>query len=291
MKIISPYGQPQRWLKGNLHVHTNRSDGSQDLDAVVAAYRDDNYDFLAITDHRKLSDGASGEAGGMILFRGEECNSERESGKPVFHIVAINTREQIGMRDTGQEIIDEINRQGGLAIVAHPRWSWLPYETFDELTGYAVFEVVNGGCVKGTSRGTASDYWDRYMTKYKKPILAVGTDDAHHAEHEFATGWTMVNSERSPAAILKAIRNGDCYATSGPRIETIRVDEESITLHTSSARMVKFISVHGEVIAWVEGEHVKRATYRPKGDEVYVRAEVYGHDNEVAWTNPFFIEP
>jgi hypothetical protein len=69
------------------------------------------------------------------------------------------------------------------------------------------------------------------------------------------------------------------------------VDDESITLFTSSARTVKFVSLRGETRAWVDGEHVKRATYRPKGDEVYVRAEVYGHDGETAWTNPFFIEP
>ncbi|MHC4714742.1 MAG: CehA/McbA family metallohydrolase, partial [Planctomycetota bacterium] len=270
MRITSPYTEPQRWLKGNLHVHTNRSDGTDEPDDLVAMYRDDNYDFLSITDHLMLSEGASPAADGMIMFRGEECNTETESGKPILHIVAIDTREQIGRRDTGQEIVDEIKRQGGLSIVAHPRWSFLPYEMFDELTGYDVFEVLNGGCVKGTSRGIASDYWDRYMTRRGRAIFAVGTDDGHGSPHDFATGWTWVNSEKDPRAILEAVRAGNCYASSGPRIETIRVDDESITLFTSSARTVKFVSLRGETRAWVDGEHVKRATYRPKGDEVYV---------------------
>lgn len=40
-------------IKGDLHVHTNWSDGSHDLDAVVAAARKRRYAYVAITDHTK----------------------------------------------------------------------------------------------------------------------------------------------------------------------------------------------------------------------------------------------
>jgi hypothetical protein len=104
-------------------------------------------------------------------------------------------------------------------------------------------------------------------------------------------GWTFVNAEKSIESITAALRRGDMYSTCGPRIETTRIANGRITLHTSSAKAVKFISRGGNVIASVAGEHVKVASYEPKGDETYIRAEVHAHDGRIAWTNPFFIKP
>lgn len=38
---------------GDLHMHTNRSDGRHDPENVAASYRGHGYDFLAITDHKR----------------------------------------------------------------------------------------------------------------------------------------------------------------------------------------------------------------------------------------------
>lgn len=38
---------------GDLHMHTNLSDGSHDPENVAATYRSHGYDFLAITDHHR----------------------------------------------------------------------------------------------------------------------------------------------------------------------------------------------------------------------------------------------
>ncbi len=46
-----PFRQPGRFFKGNLHTHSTRSDGALEPEAVVAAYREHGYDFLALTDH------------------------------------------------------------------------------------------------------------------------------------------------------------------------------------------------------------------------------------------------
>ncbi len=40
-------------IRGDLHVHTNWSDGSHDLDTIVAAAREKGYRYIAITDHTK----------------------------------------------------------------------------------------------------------------------------------------------------------------------------------------------------------------------------------------------
>ena len=46
-----PFRQPGRFFKGNLHTHSMRSDGALEPEAVIAAYREHGYDFLALTDH------------------------------------------------------------------------------------------------------------------------------------------------------------------------------------------------------------------------------------------------
>jgi len=289
MRIVSPYTNPQLWLKGNFHTHTNSSDGLDTAEAVVAMYRDDNYDFLAITDHREFHDGKAQDAGKMLVIAGQECHIGRDTEAFEYHVVSLGAKRHVEDQDSGQAIIDEIRRAGGLPIVAHPRWSYMPYEVFDELEGYAAFEVYNGGC-SDVDRANSSDYWDWSLTRRARPMWGVGCDDMHKPAHDFASGWTWVNAEKDEASILSAIERGDFYASGGPRIENIRVDESGITLYTTSARFVKFLSREGTVVKWAEGKHVKSARYEPVGGETYVRAEVHAHDGTIAWTNPFFIE-
>ncbi|NWF99196.1 MAG: DNA polymerase/3'-5' exonuclease PolX [Nitrospirae bacterium] len=40
-------------IKGDLHVHTKRSDGSHDYDELISAAREAGYEYIAITDHSK----------------------------------------------------------------------------------------------------------------------------------------------------------------------------------------------------------------------------------------------
>jgi predicted metal-dependent phosphoesterase TrpH len=40
-----------RWYRGNLHTHSNRSDGAAPPEQVVEEYRAAGYDFLVLSDH------------------------------------------------------------------------------------------------------------------------------------------------------------------------------------------------------------------------------------------------
>jgi hypothetical protein len=45
------------WFKGNLHTHTFWSDGDEFPESVVQWYKDNGYDFLALTDHNIILEG------------------------------------------------------------------------------------------------------------------------------------------------------------------------------------------------------------------------------------------
>lgn len=50
-------GEPWHWYRGNLHTHTLWSDGNDFPEMVVRWYRENGYQFLALSDHNVLSEG------------------------------------------------------------------------------------------------------------------------------------------------------------------------------------------------------------------------------------------
>ena len=44
-----------KWYKGNIHTHTNESDGDSDPKTVVNFFVEANYDFLVLSDHNHVT--------------------------------------------------------------------------------------------------------------------------------------------------------------------------------------------------------------------------------------------
>lgn len=51
------FDERRKWYRGNLHTHTTVSDGRYTPEEAIALYQRMGYDFLALTDHWKLSQG------------------------------------------------------------------------------------------------------------------------------------------------------------------------------------------------------------------------------------------
>ena len=47
----SMFAAPGRFFRGNLHTHSDRSDGALSAEEVCRRYKAQGYDFIAITDH------------------------------------------------------------------------------------------------------------------------------------------------------------------------------------------------------------------------------------------------
>jgi predicted metal-dependent phosphoesterase TrpH len=91
--------------KGDLHMHSTYSDGTQSVPYMVAKSREAGMDFIAMTDHRvfKASEEARSWARAnkmsMIVFRGEEVNYPLGIG----HIVSLNAGRSVSDRFTIHE--------------------------------------------------------------------------------------------------------------------------------------------------------------------------------------------
>lgn len=280
--LVHPYHGSGRWLRGNLHTHTTNSDGQFPLTELVRHYKELGYDFLVITDHDKLTP-VDGVATSLILMQGCEVSS---GGK---HVIGLGISEPIDPNLPRQVAIDAINEQGGVAILSHPNWGetfchW-KQEDLESINGHAGIEVFNGNILRDTGSPLASDRWDMLLSQEHR-VWGYGVDDTHN-ELDLANGWTMVLAdEPTPDAILKALRDGRCYASSGVFFEAIEVDNDTIRIVTQNADRIAFVGKHGRWLKWVNNQ---RAEYRINGNEGYVRVEAYGHYGSVGWTQPFFV--
>lgn len=282
-RIIHPYQGSGRWLRGNLHAHTTRSDGELSPEELVRAYEAAGYDFLAITDHDMLTP-VEEISTRLILLPGCEVTAGGS------HMVALGVSlEPIDPFQPRQAVVDAINAQGGIAIPAHPNWerafSHWKQEELASLQGYAGVEVFNGLVRRHPGNPVASERWDLLLSEGRR-LWGYGSDDTHQAL-DIAAGWTMVlTQERTKEAILQALRAGSCYASSGVFLHAIEVETDRIRIVARNADRIVFIGPYGR---WLQWSDASTAEYHVRGDEGYVRVEAYGPHGTTAWTQPFFI--
>lgn len=284
----------RRVLKGNLHVHTTLSDGRRTPDEVRALYRSNGYDFLAITDHRKVST-ETAMVDGLLSIRGIELDYTLIG--QVIHIVGIGVPEEIVQAVSGgspQKAIDEINRLGGVPILAHPAWSLNTPEVICGLRDIPISEIYNtvSGLPWNADRADSSGILDVCATMGHAKNL-VASDDAHFYNGDACQSWTMVASEENTEEAIKAaLRRGDFYATRGPEFKRIELNGRTISVDCSSVRAVWFASE----LPWdskrvITGESLTHVDFPLNPlNQRFVRIVLEDENGKRAWSNPIVLE-
>lgn len=278
-----------KWYKGNLHMHTTCSDGHLSPEEAILIYKKNDYDFISITDHRKLSKEQHFE--GMLLIPGAEW----DFSDPVYHILSIGTESDFGYSEgcSIRELIVRINESGGIAILAHPAWSLMNPDEMMNLDGFAAAEIYNSVSAApwNANRADSSQYFDLWAAK-GKIVPAVASDDSHWYTGEQTKSYTIVQAEAlNTRSILDAIKAGKFYASQGPRFYEISYDYDKVYVKFSNE--VKRVIVYSNSV-WVDqrvydnpnGEIVY---YRAKSDK-FVRIELIDGTGNRAWSSPFLLE-
>ena len=278
-----------KWYKGNLHMHTTCSDGHLSPEEAILIYKKNDYDFISITDHRKLSKEQHFE--GMLLIPGAEW----DFSDPVYHILSIGTESDFGYSEgcSIRELIVRINESGGIAILAHPAWSLMNPDEMMNLDGFAAAEIYNSVSAApwNANRADSSYYFDLWAAK-GKIVPAVASDDSHWYAGEHTKSYTMVQADAlNTRSILDAIKARRFYASQGPRFYEISYDDEKVCVKFSNE--VKRVIVYSNSV-WVD----KRVYDDPDGEIVYyrvktdkfVRIELIDGTGNKAWSSPFLLE-
>jgi len=205
--------------------------------------------------------------GAFLVMQAEEVtcsymNQKTRKRMPV-HINAVNVQSRILPINTGASVRDVMRRnlrsianqekKTGQPILAHLNHPNFHYAITGEDLGHVVeerfFEVYNGhpgiNHLGNADHPSDERIWDianrvrlqeAEQVKGGAPVLyGVATDDAHHyfgkGSSRRGRGWVMVRSTSlDPAAIVKAMRAGDFYSSSGIELEQLDYDASSRTI-------------------------------------------------------------
>ena len=150
MKKQAAFAKQGTFLKGALHVHTTRSDGSGTPEQVLSLYASKGYDFVALTDHRNYNYANFGNAP-LTIVPGMEMDAGLPGpGIHCHHIVSIGPSKADGngfdqdqrfdswkltCPEDSQPMLDKLHADKNMTIYCHPEWSSTPARYFDKLKG------------------------------------------------------------------------------------------------------------------------------------------------------------
>lgn len=214
--------------KGDLHIHSDRSDGREEPAYVAAACREIGLDFCAITDHRRYEPSLEAQRAfdglpiDLRIYPGEEVHPP---GNPV-HMINFGGRWSINALFEGAAYHDQVARRtkdlpplpsgvdphqyasclwcfdqirqaGGLGIFCHPYWftehryapSGALTSLLFETQPYDAYEVIGGYYRHEVDSNTLQVARYHHEQAQGKRIPIVGVSDAHGCHTGELFGW------------------------------------------------------------------------------------------------------
>lgn len=194
-------------------------------------------------------------AGEFIMIPAEEI-SDSAQGKPV-HMGAINVSEAIPpyggatvrevMQNNLRAMLEHEKSHGRevLPHVNHPNFHYaITAEDIAAVVDEQFFEVYNGhhqvNHLGDEDHPSVERIWDlinaiRLGEASAPPIMGLGSDDSHEYHGKPGArpgrGWVMVRSRYlTPEHLIRAMKKGDFYASSGVSLDDVQFNEETKTL-------------------------------------------------------------
>lgn len=273
------------------------------------------------------------EDGKFLLIPAEEISTHGPEGTDYrVHVNAVNIAKPLptpvpepGQPHAGAWIANEAGRMikeqsqaTGIPMhrqLNHPFWSHLSVEEICSVSTLDRMEINNDASGSSATLVKTEAAWDTvidYRIKHQMPLMFVtAVDDAHsHLKDRYTPfgsghGWVQVHAASlTRENIIKALNEGDFYASRGPVISEIRSgkDEMELKIEPEAGLTYKteFIGMRkggkpGEIFA---SSTELNPVYKLTGDEVYLRAKVTSskarlNDKgqpeylEMAWTQPY----
>jgi predicted metal-dependent phosphoesterase TrpH len=281
----NPYADRDgRWLRGNLHAHTAPASGCGTLpaDEVTARYAAAGLDFLALSDHMRVTTPA---AAPLTLLPGVEWNAPEGFHTGVYALDPAALQPACAMTDQA-ELLAHYATPDTLTVLNHPNWTLRPHYHREELQaaqGYDGMEVYNALIRRLDGHELAVEKWDWLLAQGRR-VLAFASDDSHIAD-DIGQAWLCVRArENTPAAIFHALKTGNFYASGGVELTDIRRDGTRLTVESTDGQEVQ-VHGHGGVILARVHDH---SLAFDMADTPIARVTVYGRGSAMAWTQPFF---
>ena len=321
-----------KYFKANLHTHSHISDGVLSPEEMIGMYRDRGYDILCMTDHNVIAQHQKENREDFLLLTGVEINLNELDGvsayKKTYHILFIskdphNLWQPVApprMRpkaapyedlvqaepmpcnyrlESVNAMIARAKEQGFLAAYCHPEWSGQTYSDYAGLQGVWAMEIRNNDCsLMGMDLNNNWVYQN--MLEQGKNIFPLGNDDAHKPEH-VGGAWIRVGAETlSYSCVMDALERGDFYASCGPEIHSLTLEDSllkiscsdaaRITLHTQCRVNMNLLPEAGQVLKCGQFDLAKWREVSRDDPNAFFRLMVYAPDGTFAATRAYWLK-
>jgi hypothetical protein len=291
--LHNPYADASgAWYKANLQAHSGAwggtTDGALSPRDLYRVYDSLGYDVIGITNYMNIY-GSPVETKSYIPMYEHGYNVWKR------HHLAIGAREVV-WRDYvlfqtlshKQHMLNVIRPTTEILTIAHPKFmdGFAP-EDFRHLTNYDYVEVLNHYRI-------SLKHWDAALAA-GEPVWGMGNDDSHDQRKASETGryWNMIRAESESAEdVLAALKRGDMYCVAGEGgvmdngLVRVSARPKGVLIELEKpANSIRFVGSGGVVRDSVA--RAKRAYYRFKKDDPYIRVEV-ANPKTTFYLNPVY---
>lgn len=305
MSLLAPFAAPGRFWRGNLHTHSNLSDGALEPGQVVDAYKNAGYDFMQLSEHfidhfnYPIADTRNFRSNTFTTLIGAELHAPETAVGELWHIVAAGLPLDFPRNlegETGAKVAARAREAGAFIGIAHPAWSQLTMEDGRAIASAHAVEIYNHGCAVENDRGDGWYLLDQMLTEGNR-LTAFATDDAHFKTPDHFGGWVHVKAESlDPDALLQSLKAGLYYSSMGPQIHGIEIEGKEIAIATSPVDTITVICGNSRS-AVRSGKAITDASFDLKRLEQgwlmrrkspWFRVVAIDHAGKRAWSNPIW---
>jgi len=294
-------GQGRFW-RGNLHCHSDRSDGLRGPREVVAAYREAGYDFIALSDHFeerygwRITDTRDLRTSDFTTIIAAELSSGPWRDRTTYWVSAVGLPLDFDAPpvDSPAEGIQRAHDTGAFVVLLHPGLNNLPPDAIDHLAAIDAVEIYNHNTFGSQPDRADGAYMADGLLENGRRILINAGDDAHFAFPADRFGaWVEVWAETlDPPSLLAGLKSGSYYSTQGPQIDHLHLDGKELHVSTSP---VQAIALGGAGDRWLDAVTVRDGNDALISEATldvsafrgsYCRVTVIDGAGRRAWSNP-----
>jgi len=257
LEAMPPPAAAGEWYRGDLHVHSQHSDGDSTVAGIIARAESLGFDFFAITDH----DTAMGDnpvqwadpayrSDRMVLLYGVEWTTEQGHAN-IWAPCPFDYQNiwRANLDKNPEAAAEESHRQGALFSINHPAASvfttpW-EYPVSDDIDAVEVWNSLYR--FPNLSIWADHSFWDGLLRGGRR-IPCVGGSDTHMLEGWMSQFWglgnptTWVYAEAlTGEAILNGIQEGHVsisYAADAARLDFMADADRDGTWETMMGDMI-----------------------------------------------------
>jgi hypothetical protein len=180
------------------------------------------------------------------------CYSEKQDSYKFEDVRHLVVKDGDYTREYSPECINEMIRiaheKGFLVSYNHASWSLEDASDYLAYDGFDFVEVHNTACV--VMGHPNEEYVYTNMLRAGKRVYCTAADDNHNAcgfdgdRTDSFGGWVMINAEKlGYKELIDALEAGDFYASTGPEIYSLTVDDDlTVKVTFSEARRAVIIT-------------------------------------------------